>query len=60
MTCHTTRHAPRVVTRRTLLASSLAGLGLAAQDASAQAWPARPIKIIVPYAPGGSSDSNSH
>ena len=41
--------------RRTLLGSSLA-LGLAAQEASAQAWPARPIKIIVPYAPGGSSD----
>ena len=56
MTCHTTRHAPRNLTRRTLLASSLAGLGLAAQDASAQAWPTRPIKIIVPYAPGGSSD----
>lgn len=43
------------ITRRTLLGSSLA-LGLAAQDVSAQAWPARPIKIIVPYPPGGSSD----
>ena len=43
------------ITRRTLLGSSLA-LALAAHDASAQSWPARPIKIIVPYAPGGSSD----
>ena len=48
----TTHH---VISRRTLLGSSLA-LGLATQDAAAQAWPARPIKIIVPYAPGGSSD----
>jgi tripartite-type tricarboxylate transporter receptor subunit TctC len=43
------------ISRRTLLGSSLA-LGLATTDASAQSWPARPIKIIVPYAPGGSSD----
>jgi tripartite-type tricarboxylate transporter receptor subunit TctC len=44
------------ITRRILLGSSLAALGLATQEASAQAWPARPLKIIVPYAPGGSSD----
>jgi tripartite-type tricarboxylate transporter receptor subunit TctC len=41
--------------RRKVLASSLA-LGLAASGAHAQAWPAKPIRIVVPYPPGGSSD----
>ncbi len=43
------------INRRKVLASSLA-LGLAASGAHAQAWPAKPIRIIVPYPPGGSSD----
>jgi tripartite-type tricarboxylate transporter receptor subunit TctC len=33
----------------------LAGLGLVA-PAAAQEWPARPLRIIVPFAPGGSAD----
>ena len=43
--------------RRKVLASSVA-LGLAASGVHAQApaWPAKPIRIIVPYPPGGSSD----
>ncbi|MDW5442048.1 tripartite tricarboxylate transporter substrate binding protein [Polaromonas sp. SM01] len=43
------------VNRRKVLASSLA-LGLAASGVQAQAWPAKPIRIVVPYPPGGSSD----
>jgi tripartite-type tricarboxylate transporter receptor subunit TctC len=39
--------------RRTLLA--LAALALAA-SAAAQSWPNKPIKVIVPYPPGGTSD----
>src|SRR5688572_15668263 len=41
--------------RRKVLASSLA-MGLAASGVQAQAWPAKPIRLIVPYPPGGSSD----
>lgn len=43
------------VNRRKVLATSLA-LGLAASGVQAQAWPAKPIRIVVPYPPGGSSD----
>ena len=37
----------------TLVAAALAG---GAQDAMAQAYPAKNIQIIVPYTPGGSAD----
>jgi len=40
--------------RRALVAGF--ALALAAPVALAQAWPAKPIRIIVPYTPGGSSD----
>jgi len=38
-----------------MLVSSIA-LGAAASGVQAQAWPAKPIRIIVPYPPGGTSD----
>ena len=44
-------------TRRTTLAALAAVSALAfAGAAFAQAWPAKPIKVIVPYPPGGTSD----
>ena len=43
-------------TRRTLVRSIPIGLGVAPALAVAQAYPSRPVKIVLPYAPGGSAD----
>jgi tripartite-type tricarboxylate transporter receptor subunit TctC len=42
-------------TRRTVLALAAALLA-AGHAAAADAWPTKPVRIIVPYPPGGSSD----
>ncbi len=45
------------ISRRALLAAAVAsGVGLAGR-ASAQAYPNRVIKMIVPFAPGGPADT---
>lgn len=44
----------RVVSR---LCFALAALSLLAGGAAAQTWPARPVKIIVPFAAGGPADN---
>ena len=44
-------------TRRQLLAAAAASAGLATFGARAQAWPARPIRLVVPFPPGGLIDN---
>ena len=46
-------------TRRTLLKGAGAALAapFLARSASAQAWPARPVRVIIPYPAGGGADT---
>jgi tripartite-type tricarboxylate transporter receptor subunit TctC len=44
------------INRRQALLSAAATLAAPAVLAQASAWPARPLRIVVPYPPGGSSD----
>ncbi len=39
------------------LAITIGALGASISGAAAQAWPAKPIRIVIPFPPGGSVDS---
>ena len=45
--------------RRHLIATTLAAGTLYASGAAAQAYPDKPISLVVPYPPGGDSDATA-
>ncbi len=47
---------PAILTRRSLAALAAATLAGFAPAAFADTWPSKPVKIVVPYAPGGAVD----
>ena len=46
----------RIALRQLALLGMAAVLGLGAQGVEAQAWPAKPVTLIVPFPPGGTTD----
>lgn len=46
-----------MLNRRRLLASTAGWTIVAASTVRAQSWPSQPVKIVVPYIPGGATDT---
>ena len=49
-------HACAITRRRMLLQAGIASTGLGSLLAQAETWPTKPLRLIVPFAPGGSSE----
>jgi tripartite-type tricarboxylate transporter receptor subunit TctC len=49
-----------MINRRDFIAlGALSTLAVGVQPAFAQAWPTRPVRLVVPYAPGGTTDATA-
>ncbi len=51
--------APPSLTRRQLIASTVLAPAVHSLSARAQAWPAKPVRFIVPFPPGGPVDTTA-